>query len=163
PIARGEGLWCQGYSEPGAGSDLAAVQTRARPDGDDWVVDGQKLWTTFAHHADWIFALCRTEPGRTGRAGLSDLLIPLGQPDFDEVFFDAARTPRANVVGEPGDGWRVAISSLGHERATSVLAYQFSFVAEFGRLVDAVRGRGLAGDVSVRRRLAECWTGLEVM
>jgi alkylation response protein AidB-like acyl-CoA dehydrogenase len=177
PIARGEELWCQGYSEPGAGSDLAAVQTRARLDGDDWVVDGQKVWTTFARHADWIFALCRTQPGSSGRAGLSYLLIPLDQPgvdvrpirslagaaDFNEVFFDGARTPRANVVGEPGDGWRVAMSTLGHERATSVLAYQFSFVAEFGRLVDAVRSRGLAGDVSVRRRLAECWTGLEVM
>src|SRR4051812_4252340 len=80
PIARGEELWCQGYSEPGAGSDLAAIQTKARLDGDEWVIDGQKVWTTFAHHADWVFVLCRTEPGSTGRTGLSYLLCPLDQP-----------------------------------------------------------------------------------
>jgi alkylation response protein AidB-like acyl-CoA dehydrogenase len=115
-------LWCQGYSEPGAGSDLASVATAATLDGPDWVITGQKIWTSLAHVADWCFVLARTEPGSTRSRGLSYLLVPMHQPgitvrpirqltgtsEFNEVFFDGARTDAAHVVGRPGDGWRVA-------------------------------------------------------
>lgn len=141
PMARAELVWCQGYSEPNAGSDLANISTRARLDGNEWIVTGQKIWTTFAQHADWIFAIVRTEAGSARHAGLSYLLIPLDQPGvrvvpirtmlgdsgFNEVFFDEARTGIDNVLGVPGDGWKAAMTTLGHERATSVLGYQFSF------------------------------------
>ena len=177
PIARAEELWCQGYSEPGAGSDLAAVRTSARRDGDQWSITGQKVWTTFAHRADWVFVLCRTDPGSTGRHGLSYLLCPLGREgvqirpirsllgafDFNEVFFDDARTDASNVVGAEGDGWRVAMSTLGHERGTSVLSYQFSFQREMSQLLAEVRRRGRGGDPVLRRRLADAVVGLEVM
>ena len=177
PIARAEELWCQGYSEPGAGSDLAAVRTSARIEDGRWTITGQKVWTTFAHHADWIFVLCRTEEGSTGRRGLSYLLCPLDQPgvevrpirslvgaaDFNEVFFDAARTDADNAVGATGDGWRVAMSTLGHERGTSVLSYQFSFQREMAELLAEVRRRGRTGDPVLRRRLAGALVDLEVM
>ena len=116
PIVAGEELWCQGYSEPGAGSDLANVQTKAALDGDEWVVTGQKVWTSLAHQSDWCFALCRTEPGSLRHRGLSYLLVPMDQPgievrpitqltrtsEFNEVFFDGARTSADHVVGEVG-------------------------------------------------------------
>ena len=129
-IVAGTELWCQGYSEPDAGSDLANVATRAVLDGDEWVVTGQKVWTSLAHQADWCFVVCRTEPGSARHKGLSYLLVPMGQPgvevrpiqqltrtsEFNEVFFDGARTAADNVVGEVGDGWRVALATLAFER-----------------------------------------------
>jgi alkylation response protein AidB-like acyl-CoA dehydrogenase len=130
PTIRGELVWCQGYSEPGSGSDLASVQTRAVEDGSDFLVTGQKIWTTTAHLSDMMFALIRTEPGAAKHAGLSYLLIPMdtpgievrplatmtGESEFNEVFFTEARVPQANVVGKRGEGWKIANTTLFHER-----------------------------------------------
>jgi alkylation response protein AidB-like acyl-CoA dehydrogenase len=131
PTVRGELRWCQGYSEPGAGSDLPSLVTRAELDGDEWIVNGQKVWTTQAHTADMMFVLARTEPGVAGRKGISYLLLDMRQPgvevrplkqltgtaEFNEVFFTDARTPKDWLVGERGEGWSVANSTLKHERA----------------------------------------------
>lgn len=177
PMARGEVVWCQGYSEPGAGSDLAAVSTRARRDGDEWIIDGQKIWTTFAHHADSIFAIVRTDPKSSRHAGLSYMLIPLDQPGvtvrpirtmlgdsgFNEVYFDGARTSVDNVLGELGDGWSAAMTTLGHERATSVLNYQFSFVRELQDLKDIATKRMALSDSLLRHRFVDAYIGLRVM
>jgi len=177
PMARGEVVWCQGYSEPGAGSDLANISTRARLDGDSWVVTGQKVWTTFAHHADWVFAIVRTEPGSARHAGLSYMLVPLDQPGvqvvpirtmlgdsgFNEVFFEEARTSVDNVLGAPGEGWKAAMTTLGHERATSVLNYQFSFRREMAELQELAKRRGATADPVVRDRLVDSVIGLEIM
>ena len=130
PTLRGETVWCQGYSEPGAGSDLANVQTRAVEDGSDFLISGQKIWTTTAHLSQMMFGLIRTEPGAGKHAGLSYLLIPMdtpgievrplatmtGEAEFNEVFFDQARVPQANVVGRRGEGWKIANTTLFHER-----------------------------------------------
>jgi alkylation response protein AidB-like acyl-CoA dehydrogenase len=127
----GQVLWCQGYSEPGAGSDLASLQTRAELDGDDWVVNGQKIWTSNAEGADWMFALVRTEPDKARHDGITYILInmkspgievrPLvqitGESDFSEVFLDNVRVPKDNIIGERGKGWIVSRSTLKHERA----------------------------------------------
>ncbi|HNP56759.1 MAG TPA: acyl-CoA dehydrogenase family protein [Gordonia sp. (in: high G+C Gram-positive bacteria)] len=177
PMARGETVWCQGYSEPGAGSDLAAISTKARLEDDTWVVNGQKIWTTFAHHADWIFAIVRTEPGSTRHAGLSYMLIPLDQPGvrvvpirtmlgdsgFNEVYFDDARTSSDNVLGPTGEGWKAAMTTLGHERATSVLNYQFSFRREMATVTEIARRRGATADPILRDRLIDSIIGLEIM
>jgi alkylation response protein AidB-like acyl-CoA dehydrogenase len=147
PTIRGEVVWCQGYSEPGAGSDLASVQTRAAEDGSDFLVTGQKIWTTTAHVADMMFALVRTEPGASKHAGLSYLLIPMdtpgievrplatmtGEAEFNEVFFDGARVPQANVVGRRGEGWKIANTTLLHER--NMLASSAVLDATFRSLV----------------------------
>jgi len=130
PTIRGEVIWCQGYSEPGSGSDLASVQTRAEVDGDDFLITGQKIWTTTAHLSDMMFGLIRTEPGASKHAGLSYVLIPMdtpgievrplatmtGEAEFNEVFFDRARVPQGNVVGRRGEGWKIANTTLFHER-----------------------------------------------
>jgi alkylation response protein AidB-like acyl-CoA dehydrogenase len=130
PTIRGEVVWCQGYSEPGAGSDLANVQTRAVEDGSDFLISGQKIWTTTAHLSQMMFGLIRTEPGAGKHGGLSYLLIPMdtpgievrplatmtGESEFNEVFFDRARVPQANVVGKRGEGWKIANTTLFHER-----------------------------------------------
>ncbi|MGH3239096.1 MAG: acyl-CoA dehydrogenase family protein, partial [Spirillospora sp.] len=149
PIVAVEELWCQGYSEPDAGSDLANVRTRAdlHDSGDDvghWVINGQKVWTSLALEADWCFAVCRTEPGSSRHRGLSYLLVPMrqdgvdvrpivqltGTSEFNEVFFDGARTAAANVVGEVDGGWRVAMGTLGFERGVATLAQQIGFERE---------------------------------
>ena len=172
-----EELWCQGYSEPGAGSDLAAVATTATLDGGQWVVTGQKVWTSLAQVADWCFVLARTEPGSRRSAGLSYLLVPMRQPgvtvrpirqltgtsEFNEVFFDGARTERDLVVGQVGDGWRVARATLGFERGVATLGQQIGFRRELDQLVAEARRRGVSGDPLLRDKLARAWTGLEVM
>ena len=130
PTIRGEVVWCQGYSEPGAGSDLANVQTRAVEDGPDFLITGQKIWTTTAHLSDMMFGLIRSEPGASKHAGLSYLLIPMdspgievrplatmtGEAEFNEVFFTQVRVPQENVVGRRGEGWKIANTTLLHER-----------------------------------------------
>ena len=147
PIREGTELWCQGYSEPDAGSDLANVKTRAVRDGDEWVVTGQKVWTSLAHQADWCFVVCRTDPGSTRHKGLSYLLVPMDQPgvevrpitqltrtsEFNEVFFDGARTHVDNVVGDVGEGWRVALATLAFERGVALLGHQLGFRRELDR------------------------------
>ncbi|MFF8605239.1 acyl-CoA dehydrogenase family protein [Streptomyces sp. NPDC015346] len=172
-----EELWCQGYSEPGAGSDLAAVRTRATREGDAWVVTGQKIWTSLAHASQWCFVLARTEPGSRRHAGLSYLLVPMDQPgvevrpivqltgtsEFNEVFFDGARTDAAHVVGAPGDGWRIAMATLGFERGVSTLGQQVGFRREFDALLALARRTGALDDPLIRDRLARSWTGLEAM
>ncbi|NIY64214.1 acyl-CoA dehydrogenase family protein [Streptomyces malaysiensis] len=177
PILRGEELWCQGYSEPDAGSDLAGVRTRARLDGDEWVIDGQKVWTSLAHEADWCFVLARTDPATTRHAGLSYLLVPMRQPgveirpivqitgtsEFNEVFFDGARTPRENVVGAVGDGWRVAMATLAYERGASTLGQQLGFRQEFDRVAAIARENGAIDDPVLRDRLVRSWIELEIM
>ena len=177
PIRAGTELWCQGYSEPDAGSDLANVATRAVLDGDEWVVTGQKVWTSLAHQADWCFVVCRTEPGSARHRGLSYLLVPMDQPgvevrpieqltrtsEFNEVFFDGARTDRANVVGAVGDGWRVALATLAFERGVALLGHQLSFRREFDHLVEVARRRGPAADPVVRQRLAGAYAELAIM
>ncbi|HYX73835.1 MAG TPA: acyl-CoA dehydrogenase family protein [Steroidobacteraceae bacterium] len=181
PIARGEELWCQGYSEPNAGSDLAGVRTRAAleegPGGGQWVVNGQKTWTSFAQYADWSFVLCRTEEGSRGHRGLSYLLIPMHQPgvtvrpirqmtggaDFNDTFFVDARTDADNVVGAAGDGWRVAMATLSFERGVSTLAQQMSFANELRAIVSAAEANGLIHDPQIRQRFAHAYIGLRLM
>ena len=170
-------LWCQGYSEPGAGSDLAAVATTAALDGDEWMITGQKIWTSLAHVADWCFLLARTQAGSRRREGLSYLLVPMrqsgitvrpirqltGTSEFNEVFFDGARTRRDLVVGSAGDGWRVAMGTLSFERGVATLGQQIGFERELGRLVEAARRTGAAADPVLRDKLARAWIGLAAM
>ncbi|MFG2140033.1 acyl-CoA dehydrogenase family protein [Streptomyces sp. NPDC048650] len=174
-----EELWCQGYSEPDAGSDLANVRTRAVRDGPggDWIVDGQKIWTSLAHESQWCFVLARTEPGSARHRGLSYLLVPLdqrgvdvrpivqltGTSEFNEVFFDGARTPAEHIVGAPGDGWQVAMATLGFERGVSTLGQQVAFRRELESLIDLARRNGAADDPLIRDRLAQAWIGLETI
>ena len=169
-IVAGTEFWCQGYSEPGAGSDLANVQTRARRDSSsgEWIVDGQKVWTSLAHESDWIFALVRSEAGSSGSRGLSFLLIPLDQPgieirpirqltgtaEFNEVFFNGARTAAENIVGEPGGGWVIAMGLLGFERGVSTLGQQMLFARELELVVEnrpRQRRRAQSGDPPANR------------
>jgi alkylation response protein AidB-like acyl-CoA dehydrogenase len=147
PTLRGEMIWCQGYSEPGSGSDLASLQTRAVDDGDDFLVSGQKIWTSSAHYSDMMFCLVRTEPGAERHAGISYLLIPMDTPgirvrplrtmtggaEFNEVFFDAARVPKGNLVGKRGEGWRIANATLVHER--NMLGSSSQLESSFAALV----------------------------
>jgi len=177
PIKQVTELWCQGYSEPGAGSDLANVATRASLDGTEWVVTGQKVWTSLAHVADWCFVLARTEPGSRRGAGLSYLLVPMrqsgvtvrpirqltGTSEFSEVFFDGARTGAANVVGEPGDGWRIAKATLAIERGAAMLGLQVGFRRELADLVEVARRTAAGSDPLLRDKLARAWIGLEAV
>ncbi|MER5432681.1 acyl-CoA dehydrogenase family protein [Streptomyces sp. NPDC002588] len=180
PIAAGAELWCQGYSEPGAGSDLAGVRTRAElaPDGQTYRLTGQKIWTSLAHEADWCFVLARTDPASTRHRGLTFLLVPMDQPgrievrpirqltgtsEFNEVFFEGAHARVEHVVGAVGDGWRVAMSLLGFERGVSTLAQQIGFAAELGRVVRTAVATGAADDPVVRDRLVRLWAELRTM
>jgi alkylation response protein AidB-like acyl-CoA dehydrogenase len=177
PILAGTELWCQGYSEPDAGSDLANVQTRAELDGDEWVVTGQKVWTSLAHQSDWCFVVCRTEPGSSRHRGLSYLLVPMDQPgvtvrpivqltgtsEFNEVFFDRARTRREHVVGEVGEGWKVALATLAYERGVALLGHQVSFRRELDGLVQLARANGRSSEPLIRQRLARAHAELEIL
>ena len=179
PIARGEELWCQGYSEPNAGSDLANVRTRAAlsEGGTEWVLNGQKIWTSFAQFADWAFVVCRTEEGSRAHRGLSYLLVPMHQPgitvrpirqmtgeaEFNETFFADARTAVDNVVGAVGDGWRVAMGTLAFERGVSTLGQQMSFRSELRAIVEAAKANGMLADPGIRQRLAHAHIGLKLM
>jgi alkylation response protein AidB-like acyl-CoA dehydrogenase len=176
-IAKGEEIWCQGYSEPGAGSDLANVRTRAWREDDDWVIEGQKVWTSLAQFSDWIFVIARSEEGSKGPKGLSFLLVPVDQPgvtvrpihqitgeaEFNETFFDGARTDAANILGAPGDGWKVAMGLLGFERGVSTLAQQMGFRNELNAVIAAARTNGAAKDPLIRQRIAQAEIGLKLM
>jgi alkylation response protein AidB-like acyl-CoA dehydrogenase len=172
-----EELWCQGYSEPNAGSDLANVQTKAVLDGEQWVVNGQKVWTTLAHRAQWCFCITRTDPESTGHKGLSYLLIPMDQPgvevrplrqmtgtaEFNEVFFSDARTDAGNVLGDVNDGWKVAMATLGFERGTAFLSQQLAFQRELQDLIDVAKKRGVTEDPIIRQELADSYVGVQIM
>jgi alkylation response protein AidB-like acyl-CoA dehydrogenase len=170
-------LWSQGYSEPGAGSDLANVSTTAVLDDDEWVINGQKVWTSLAHWAQWCFVVARSEKGSKRHAGLSYLLVPLDQPgvevrpivqltgdsEFNEVFFDDARTDADLVVGQPGDGWRVAMGTLTFERGVSTLGQQIVYARELSAVVELAKSTGAADDPLIRERLTRSWAGLRAM
>jgi len=175
-IAEGTEIWCQGYSEPGAGSDLAAVRTSARREGEGWLVSGQKTWTSLSKWADRCFVLARTEPGSHRHHGLSLLLLPMDQPgrvevrpirqldgeaEFSEVFFDEARAD--DVLGRPGDGWRVAMTLLSFERGVGMLGRQIGYARELDAVLAAARGTGAAEDPVVREQLTRQWAELQVM
>ena len=176
-ILSGADRWCQGFSEPGAGSDLASLATRATLDGREWTIDGQKTWTSVAHRANWIFLLARTDPGARGHRGISFLLCPLdqsgieirpirqltGDSDFNEVFFTGARTPADLVVGPPGEGWKVAMTLLGHERGEEAATNPILFRAELDRLLALAAERGRDHDPLIRQRLAWCYARVEIM
>ena len=174
-ILAGTELWCQGYSEPGAGSDLAGVRTKATLVDGEWHVDGQKVWTSLAHLAQWCFVLARTDPASSRHKGLSFLLVPMDQPgvevrpivqltgtsEFNEVFFDGARTAADNVVGEPGDGWRVAMGLLAFERGVSTLGQQVGFTREYAEVLELARSNG-SFDKN-REDLVDAWASLQVL
>ena len=176
-ILRGQEIWCQGYSEPNAGSDLANVQTRAELVDGEWVIHGQKVWTSWAEWSDWCFVLCRTDPEVAPRhRGLSYLLVPMRQDgieirpivqitrdsEFSEVFYDGARTASENVVGAPGEGWKVAMGTLAFERGASTLGQQLAFQNELDAIVAEARANGAAEDPIIRQRIADAWIGLRL-
>lgn len=177
-IAAGRTIFCQGFSEPGAGSDLASVRTRARLNGaDEWVVDGQKIWTSLAHFSDWIFVIARTGEGSKGPKGLSFLMMEIDQPgidvrpirqingeaEFNETFFTDARCPADSLVGAVGDGWTVAMGLLAFERGVSTLGQQMGFRNELDAIIAAAIDNGAARDPLIRQRIATAETGLRLM
>jgi alkylation response protein AidB-like acyl-CoA dehydrogenase len=174
-ILSGETIFCQGFSEPGSGSDLASVRTRAQREGDEFIVNGQKVWSSYAHVADYCILLTRSEPGSEKHRGLTYLLVDMhsdgvevrplrqitGDPEFNEIFFTDARVPVSNVVGEIGSGWRVAMTTLLHERGTLGFALTARLDALFGRLVATAHKTGAAGDPLVRDRVADLYVDLQ--
>jgi alkylation response protein AidB-like acyl-CoA dehydrogenase len=176
-ILSGEYLWCQGYSEPDSGSDLASLRTTAVRDGDEFVITGSKIWQTRGREANWIFVLARTNQAAPKHKGISFLLVPMdqlgvtvrpirmigGAPDFNEVFFDGARTSADNVVGDIDDGWTVANSLLGLERGDEAATNPIQFRAEFDRLVTMARDLGRLDDPVIRDRIAAAYTRVETM
>jgi alkylation response protein AidB-like acyl-CoA dehydrogenase len=177
PILSAEEIWCQGFSEPESGSDLASLKTRAVRHGDEWVVTGQKVWTTMAHHATWCMLVARTDPAAPKHAGLTYFLMPMhqdavqvrplvqitGEPEFNELFLEEARIPHANIVGGEGNGWAVAITTLMHERATLAFGLQVSVRIALQQLVDTARDEGQHVDPIVRDRLAQLYIETEVL
>ena len=176
-IAAGTAIWCQGYSEPGAGSDLANVRTKARLDDGQWSVDGQKVWTSLAHFSDWIFVIARSVDGSKGPKGLTFLMMEMDQPgievvpirqingdaEFNETFFTDARCPEDSIIGTPGDGWRVAMGLLAFERGVSTLAQQMQFRNELDAIISAAKADGKAADAVIRQRIARAEIGLRLM
>jgi alkylation response protein AidB-like acyl-CoA dehydrogenase len=176
-IIKRQDRWCQGFSEPGAGSDLAAVKTTARLDRGEWVINGQKIWTSDATTANWIFLLARTNSEAPRSRGISMLLVPLDQPGieirpitmatggqaFNEVFFTDARTGADNVVLGVDQGWKAATTLLGLERGDEAATNPILFRAELDRLIQLVHERGLTGDEVVRDQVARAYTRVEIM
>jgi len=176
-ILSGEEIWCQGYSEPGAGSDLASVQTRAELDGDEWVVNGQKVWTSGAEWSDWCFVVCRTDPdAQPKHRGISYMLVPMDQPgvevrpivqmtgdaEFSETFFSDARTAKDNIVGAENGGWAVAMGTLAFERGASTLGQQMNFQNELDQIIEVAKQNGKAKDPLIRQRIAHAYSGLRI-
>ena len=176
-ILDGVDVWCQGYSEPDAGSDLANVGCRAELDGDEWVINGQKIWTSQGHTANMIFVLARTSPENVKHAGISFLLVPMDQPGveirpitnmvgqdhFNEVFFSDARCPKGNVLGEVNNGWAVGNTLLGFERGVGATTTSLTFGAEFDQFVELCRERGKTDDPQVRQDIARFYTSVQIM
>ena len=176
-ILSGEMAWCQGFSEPDAGSDLASLKTRAELDGDEWIINGQKVWTTQAQHADYIFLLARTDPDAPKHKGISYLLVPMRQdghrssPDRSDRrlgrvqrgLLHNARCPKDNVVGGVNNGWAVAMTTLGFERGTSATTGHRRFQKELDALINLAARNGKASDPLVRQGLAEAWSKVKIM
>jgi alkylation response protein AidB-like acyl-CoA dehydrogenase len=176
-ILQGEIAWCQGFSEPNAGSDLAGLKTTAVLDGDEWIINGQKVWTTQAQHADYVFLLTRTDPTAPQHAGISYLLVPMhqegidvrpitqvdGSAEFNEVFFDNARCPKDNVVGGVNNGWKVAMTTLGFERGSSSTTGYRRFLKEWESLVKDAQRTGKNTDPLYRDRLITAWEKVKIM
>ena len=176
-ILDGTELWCQGYSEPSAGSDLAAVKTKAVLDEDlnKWRISGQKVWTSLAHESDWCFVVARTDPQSQRHKGLGFFLVKMDQPgievrpieqltgtsEFNEVFFDEAVAE--DILGQPGEGWAIAMALLGFERGVSTLGQQMLFQNELDTIVHAAKNNGASQDPALRQRIAEAHTGLRLM
>ncbi|HSE93820.1 MAG TPA: acyl-CoA dehydrogenase family protein [Methylomirabilota bacterium] len=176
-ILSAEELWCQGFSEPNAGSDLANLQTRAVRDGDHFVVNGQKVWTSMGHVADWCFVLVRTDPDAPKHKGLSFLLMDMrspgvtvrplrqitGEAEFNEMFLDNVRIPAENLVGRPNEGWGVALTTLAYERDVLTFIRHISLRNALHRLVRLVRERDRAADLVVRQKVAALWIGEQAL
>ncbi|MBK8272233.1 MAG: acyl-CoA dehydrogenase family protein [Sphingomonadales bacterium] len=176
-IAAGKTIFCQGFSEPNAGSDLASVRTKGRIEGGKWVVNGQKIWTSLAHISDWIFVVTRTEEGSKGPRGLSFLMMPIDQPgieirpikqingdaEFNETFFTDATCPADSMIGGAGDGWRIAMGLLAFERGVSTLGQQMAFRNELDAIVAAAKANDSAEDPLIRQRIAQAEIGLRLM
>jgi alkylation response protein AidB-like acyl-CoA dehydrogenase len=182
PILSAEEIWCQGFSEPESGSDLASLKTRAVRHGGEWVVTGQKVWTTIAHHSKWCMLVARTDPDAPKHKGLTYFLMDMkqdavqvrplvqitGEAEFNELFIEEARIPHENIVGGEGNGWAVAITTLMHERATLAFSLQVGVHIALGQLVERARGtRGNGGAASedpvIRQRLAQLMIEAEVL
>lgn len=178
-IVAGTELWCQGYSEPSAGSDLANVKTKARFDeaSGKWLLNGQKVWTSLAHESDYCFVIARTDPDSVAHKGLGFFLLKMDQPgievrpieqitgtsEFNEVFFDDAQCDADDIVGAPGDGWKVAMGLLGFERGVSTLGQQMLFQNELNEVIALARENGAAQDPVIRQRIADAHIGLKIM
>lgn len=182
PLLFNEVIWCQGFSEPGAGSDLAALSTRAEDESDHWLVNGQKVWTTNAMHGDWIFAMCRTSPDAPRHAGISMLLIDMhsegvearplkqmtGASEFGEVFFTDVRVPKENVLGPVGKGWEVAMRLLSFERGSSAMGQYTAFREELGAVAALAKsrrrfGKPAAEEPVLRQKMAQSLVELELL
>ena len=177
PILSADEIWCQGFSEPEAGSDLASLKTRAVRDGDEWVVTGQKVWTTLAHHAKWCMLVARTDQDAPRHKGLTYFLMDMdqdavqvrplrqitGEAEFNELFIEEARIPHENIVGGEGNGWNVAITTLMHERATLAFGLQIRVKITLGELLAEARESGAAEDPIIRDRLAQLYIESEVL
>jgi acyl-CoA dehydrogenase len=176
-ILSGTEFWCQGYSEPDAGSDLANLSTRAELDGDEWVINGQKVWTSLAHISDWCFVLCRTDREAPRHRGISYLLIDMeadgieirpirqitGHSEFSEVYYTDARTPADLIVGEVNGGWKVAMGTLAFERSTLTLGQQLEFLNQYEAIIETAKSNGAIADPVVRQDLMAIWTQLQLM
>jgi len=175
-ILSAEEIWCQGFSEPGAGSDLASARTSARLEGDHFVVDGQKVWSSFAHIAHWCILVTRSDPASEKHAGLTYLLVDMhapgvetrplrqitGEAEFNEIFFTGVEVPVGNVLGEIGQGWAVAMTTLLHERATLGFALTATLEVNLRKLITLARGR-VDGDPILRDRIAREWIELQAL
>ncbi|MEM1332647.1 MAG: acyl-CoA dehydrogenase family protein [Actinomycetota bacterium] len=176
-ILKGETRWCQGFSEPNSGSDLASLKTSAVLDGEEWVINGQKVWTTQGHHADYCFLLTRTDPEAKKHAGISYILVPMrqdgvevrgitqpdGTAEFCEVFFDNAKAPKGNVVGGVNNGWKVTNTTLAFERGQSATTGYRRFEQEYLILRDAAQENGAIDDPIIRQRLMEYYTKIQIL
>jgi len=176
-ILANDDIWCQGYSEPNAGSDLSNLGLKAELDGDQWILNGQKIWTSAGHLADHIFTLARTDPDAPRHKGISFLLVDMRQPgievrpikmisgesEFNEVFYTDAVCPKENVVGGLNNGWAVAMTLLGYERGEAAAVVPIRFQAELDRLIVLAKDRGKDKDPIIRQRLAACYEKVQMM
>src|SRR5881392_1954439 len=177
PILSAEEIWCQGFSEPDSGSDLASLKTRAVKSNGEWVVTGQKVWTTYAHEAKWCMLVARTDQDAPKHQGLTYFLLDMeqdavqvrplrqitGEAEFNEIFMEEARIPEENVVGGVGNGWMVAITTLMHERAGIGFSSAVGLKIALGELMDLVREKGVDEDPVIRQRIAQLYIEAECL